>query len=104
MADPSHRVKITVSGQMRNNNTALATAYATLKMDATDLDSSTSGFSQIDNGTGALSLPASFSVIATPGDINPHTYTVFIKNDDNTTTVVWNSFEASTTLIVEEIV
>lgn len=99
----AHRIKITVSGPIRNAAAAGAgvSAFLTLANGTTSLASTANGFQQM--GSLATVIPASINYIDSPATTSAVTYNVRIKNDDNTTTVGFgNGFE--TVMILEEIV
>jgi hypothetical protein len=99
----THRIKITVSGVVRNANSALASAFVTLANGTTTLASTANGFQQLNISVGASTTPCAITFINSPATTSATTYNVRIKNDDNTTIVGFgNAFE--TVMILEEIV
>ncbi len=105
LSDSSHKVKITVSGQLEESDAA-NTGYVTLFRDNTDLGQADgNGFIQV-YGSGAEIVTAGnagFTFMDSPGDTTSHTYRVKIKSDDNTHQVTWNTFPGMTSIVAEEV-
>lgn len=97
----SHRVRITVSVQARTDNAATANVFLTLMRNASNLLGG-NGFVNV-GGLGVLQDHSSFTFIDSPSSISVLTYAVYIKNDDNATTVRFNVGTATTSILLEEI-
>lgn len=103
----SAKIRITVSGLMRNEDMSNNTAFLTVKRGATDLSAALlagSGFAQLTDPSGAtfsdFSAPTMFTWIDSPASVAAQTYTVFLKNSNNTTNV---SFLKNQIITLEEI-
>lgn len=82
----SHRIKISISGFFRNNNAATADAFLNIFRGAVNLASdSANGFARASGTINSLSLNVGFSFIDSPATTSATTYTVRIRNSDNTT-------------------
>ena len=98
----SHRIKITVTGSLRTANGAAADAFATLARGGTNILTAT-GFVEVSATAGIAINPTSCCYIDSPASTSALTYAVYIKNDDNATSVSWNAGGQTSTIILEEI-
>lgn len=99
----SHRIKISVSGTLRNTNSALTTAFLSVKRGTTEISPANAGFIYV-GGTGPNAQgDGSFTYIDSPATTSSTTYTVVLKNSDNATTVKFGE-TGSQVIILEEIV
>lgn len=105
LSDASHKVKITALGDLRANGAA-SYAQGTIFMDATDLDPTGNGLvadGPLNAGDTWGYSNICMSILASPGDTNSHTYAVYVK-EAGTGTSSWNDNQATSVLILEEIV
>lgn len=101
----SHRIKITISAAIQVS-TATTLGHMTIKRGSTDLSSGT-GFGMIRDGSVASQFGAascSFSWIDSPATTSSTTYTMAIRNEDGTSTVVDCAGNITESIILEEIV
>lgn len=82
MSDPTHKVKVTMSGSYRVDFVGEGAAAFTIFMDGvTNLGDSDVGITGTDVGPEGSSSthPVAMSALAFPGDTSPHTYEVYAK-------------------------
>ncbi len=86
-----------------NCGAASVTTAATIFADAVDLDSSGAGLQQLFIGGGgvALFVPAALMAESTPGSTSAVTYSVKIKNSNNSTSIGWGNGPRTTIIVVE---
>lgn len=99
----SNRIKITASGpiQLGANN---HNVFITLERGTTNLGAA-NGFQQLSTTTGGgVNVPSTMTFIDSPATTSATSYTVYIKNDDNATSVVYGVGSLTQTIILEEIV
>lgn len=104
MANASHRVRITVAGDARNQASGHIMGI-TIFVDALNLGASfgLASIMQIETDAGGDSVfGVAMDRIYSPGDTASHTYTVYIKDDDNSSLVVFP--QTSGTITIEEII
>jgi len=88
MANASHRVKVTICGDVKFVGVAGESAYMTLFVDHVDTCPDPAGFSGwLPGTTGPAVAPYSFSTIYTPGDTATHFYALAIKSDSASDTI-----------------
>lgn len=102
----SNRIKISVSvPTLDSADASAAWAYLTVKRDSTDLSSGGNGFAQNAAGSAIQMLcPASFVYIDSPATTSAVTYQVYLKNDNNVTSVRINALSGSCVILLEEVV
>lgn len=102
----SHRIKITLSGTISIGDVTRGN-YLTIFRGASNLAGS-SGFLLVADAsgpTGSLIFPTSIVYIDSPASTSSTTYTVYIRNDNNTESIAFPGVGGSTGVIVlEEIV
>lgn len=103
----SHRVRVTVSGQMSVSNPSADGVHVSVKRGSTELSTGGTGFNSSQSGggglTGILKTAASFSYIDSPATTGATTYTVVVKTDNAGQTVQWNPDGITCVIILEEI-
>jgi len=100
----SSRIKVTFSGVARTANGTNSGVAITVKRGSTDLATNSLGFSYGDVGgnTAGQSYPVNFCFIDSPATTSAVAYNVFIKNEDNATTVALANV-AQCQIIAEEV-
>lgn len=100
----SNKIQIIVSGNCAINNGLLTGVSVSIFRGTTDL-SDGHGFIYFDaNVTGTSSANGSCSYLDSPATTSATTYTVKIKNDDNTTTVSFGTSTRTQSIILQEVV
>lgn len=99
----SHRIKITVTGTVRNSSTTGGACLITIARGTTDLSSGNGFINYGTVTTSPTSVPGCISYIDSPATTSSTTYNVRVKNDDNTSTVGFGT-GLTTIIILEEIV
>lgn len=101
----SHRIKITITGSFVNSNGNVANGFVSIFRGSTDL-SGGGGFTRTGGTTATgIAYPCSLTFIDSPASTSATTYTVKIKNSNNSTVMVWNESGSCTSVItLEEIV
>ena len=104
------KIKISVSGTIESASPASAGPLLNLAKDGVDVTGQTFGgnlawfFNNAAGDTSFAGVPASFVWLDTPGDTNPHTYTVYLTSGDGATEVRWlnNGGNGSVGVIIAE--
>lgn len=102
----SNRIKITVTGGLQVVAAATSTeAVITVKRGTTDICPTVEGFNRLRGQALTMRAPAAFSYIDSPATTSATTYTVCLRNNDNTNAVTFPSASTETCVIIlEEVV
>jgi len=102
----SSRIKISITGVMQTMNSAASQIYLTIFRDSTDLSGTGVGFASLGDPSVSINeiSPVSVIYIDSPATTSPVTYTVKIKNLDNSTQVLFNPSAQKAVMIIEEII
>lgn len=102
----SNRILVIASGNLRSATISLTSAYASLFRGSTNLaTNATANMSKVlaSSGVGNFDMPSHMSIVDSPVTTSATTYSVKIRNDDNTTNVAWGN-DSMTSITVMEIV
>lgn len=101
----THKIRISVSGTLQDNNISTADVAASVFRGGTDLDTTGVGFVSMGSATTStqLNVPASFVFLDAPVTTSALTYTVKIRVSAGAGTVIWNRNSGSAVIILEEI-
>lgn len=101
----SNRIKLSFSGSVRTNNGNLSGVILTIKRGSTDIATGTFGFVYGDITATAVQqiFAASIVTVDSPATTSATTYTIFLKNEDNVTTVGLTGNLGQSELVAEEI-
>jgi hypothetical protein len=102
----SHRIKITVSGVLRSLGGGIQ-AFASIFNGSSNL-AGAAGLGQITSDAGTSSnvlyAPCSMVFIDSPASMSAQTYSVKVKNSDNSSGIGWGTTNATQVMVLEEIV
>jgi hypothetical protein len=97
------KILIMVSGVIRSQNGSASGVNVYLFKDGTGLPGFRSSYGARDTVGSDIQNPCAFNYLDTATDSSPHTYTVYIANDDSVTTVHWYGPAGEGVIIAQEV-